>query len=90
MERPENLMWFIGTAVLLLASSFVGKKAEWLLNLVLRSVFGMIVMYFMNWGIEMLGFTASVGINAATVLTVGILGFPGILALYGLAVYQML
>ena len=81
---------FIGAAVLLFAISFLGKKAEWFLNLVLRSVFGVIFMYFLNWGIEILGFTVAVGINAATALTVGILGFPGILVLYGLAVYHML
>lgn len=90
MEHPENLLWMIGAAVLLFAISFLGKKAEWFLNLVLRSVFGVIFMYFLNWGIETLGFTVAVGINAATALTVGILGFPGILVLYGLAVYHML
>lgn len=84
MEHPENLLWIIGAAVLLFAISFLGKKAEWFLNLVLRSVFGVIFMYFLNWGIEILGFTVAVGINAATALTVGILGFPGILVLYGL------
>ena len=90
MEHPENLLWIIGAAVLLFAISFLGKKAEWFLNLVLRSVFGVIFMYFLNWGIEILGFTVAVGINAATALPVGILGFPGILVLYGLAVYHML
>ena len=80
MEHPENLLWIIGAAVLLFAISFLGKKAEWFLNLVLRSIFGVIFMYFLNWGIEVLGFTAAVGI----------LGFPGILVLYGLAVYHML
>ena len=90
MEHPENLLWIIGAAVLLFAISFLGKKAEWFLNLVLRSVFGVIFMYFLNWGIETLGFTVAVGINAATALTVGILDFPGILVLYGLAVYHML
>ena len=40
MEHPENLLWIIGAAVLLFAISFLGKKAEWFLNLVLRSVFG--------------------------------------------------
>ena len=89
MEHPENLLWMIGAAALLLVMSFFGKKAEWVLNLVLRSIFGVIFMYFINWGIRILGFTVAVGINAATVLTVGILGFPGILVLYGLAVYRM-
>ena len=48
MEHPENLLWIIGAAVLLFAISFLGKKAEWFLNLVLRSVFGVIFMYFIN------------------------------------------
>lgn len=89
MEHPENLLWIIGAAVLLFAISF-WEKGGVVLNLVLRSVFGVIFMYFLNWGIEILGFTVAVGINAATALTVGILGFPGILVLYGLAVYHML
>ena len=90
MEHPENLLWIFGAAVLLFAISFLGKKAEWFLNLVLRSAFGVIFMYFINWGIETLGFTVAVGINAATALDSGYLGFPGILVLYGLAVYHML
>ena len=90
MEHPENLLWVIGAAVLSLCHKFLGKKGGVVLNLVLRSVFGVIFMYFLNWGIEILGFTVAVGINAATALTVGILGFPGILVLYGLAVYHML
>lgn len=63
---------------------------EHFLNLVLRSIFGTILIYFINWGLGTLGFAVTVGINAATVLTAGILGFPGILALYGLVVYRML
>ena len=66
-----------------------GHVAEFLLNFILRCIFGTILIYFVNIGIGRLGFPVTVGINAATVLTTGILGMPGILALYGLAVYQM-
>ena len=90
MEHPENLLWIIGAAVLLFAISFLGKKAEWFLNLVLRSVFGVIFMYFLNWGIEILGFTVAVGINAASALTVKKKKFPKKLKKNGLAVYHML
>ena len=90
MEYPKILLGLIGVGVLLLVVSFLGKRAEWFLNLVLRSVFGTILICFINWGLGMLGFAVTVGINTATVLTAGILGFPGILALYGLVVYRML
>ena len=89
MEYPKVLLGLIGVGVLLLVVSFLGKRTEWFLNFVLRSVFGTILICFINWGLGMLGLAVTVGINVATVLTAGILGFPGIFALYGLVVYCM-
>lgn len=89
MEHPEKILWMIGLALLVLLISFLGKSAEWLLNFVLRNIVGTIGLYFINMGITALGFTATVGINAATILTTGILGVPGLVLLYGLSVYSM-
>ena len=90
MNQPENLLWLIGAAVLLLILSFFARKAEWLLNFALRGIMGTIAIYFINMGVTFLGFTAVVGINAASVLTAGVLGIPGIMLLYGLSVYAIL
>lgn len=90
MNQPENLLWLIGAAVLLLILSFFARKAEWLINFVLRSIMGTIAIYFINMGITFLGFTMVVGINAVSVLTTGILGIPGIVMLYGLSLYKIL
>jgi len=68
----------------------VRKKWEWLLNVVMRSVLGAIAIYFINMGLGSMGVFPGIGINAVTVLTSGILGFPGLLALYGLWIYQLL
>lgn len=76
------------TVVLLIGA--VKKKTEWLLNIVMRSILGTITIYFVNGGLATLGISLGVGINAVTVLTSGILGIPGLLALYGLGIYQML
>ena len=84
MEHPENLLWLIAVAALLLLISFLGKKAEWLLNFALRGI------YFINMGVTFLGFTSVVGINAVSILTTGILGIPGIVMLYGLSIYEIL
>ena len=90
MNQPENLLWLIGAAVLLLILSFFVRKAEWLINFVLRSIMGTIAIYFINIWVTFLGFTTVVGINAASVLTTGILGIPGIVMLYGLSIYEIL
>lgn len=63
---------------------------ERILNILMRGILGTIAMYFINTGLARMGVTLDVGINAATVLTCGILGFPGLLALYGIGLYKIL
>ena len=65
-------------------------RMEKVLNFVMRGILGTIAIYFINAALAKVGVTVSVGINAATVLTSGILGFPGLLALYGLGFYRLL
>jgi pro-sigmaK processing inhibitor BofA len=63
---------------------------EKLINICMRSILGIIAMYFINSALEKAGISLGVGINMFTVLTSGILGFPGLLALYGIGVYRFL
>lgn len=82
------LIILICAAVLLIGA--VRKKTEWLLNVTMRSVLGTIAIYFINSVLAVMGISAGVGINLITVLTSGILGFPGLAVLYGIGIYQML
>lgn len=63
---------------------------EKILNLVMRGILGTIAMYFINIVLERMGVGLDVGINAVTVLTSAILGFPGLLAIYGIGIYKIL
>lgn len=63
---------------------------ERILNICMRGILGTIAMYFINYALTKAGISLGVGINAATVLTSGILGFPGLLALYGIGIYRSL
>ena len=69
-----------------------GRRAdmEKVINICMRSILGIIAMYFINSALEKAGISLGVGINAFTVLTSGILGFPGLLALYGIGIYKSL
>ena len=78
----------ICVALVLLAA--ITRKAECLLNLVMRSILGTLAIYFINGGLSVLGYSLGIGLNAITVLTSAILGIPGLLALYGIGIYQML
>lgn len=66
------------------------RSGEWLLNLTMRSILGTIAMYFVNGALASMGLALQVGINIYTVLTTGILGIPGLLALYGIGFYRTL
>lgn len=65
-------------------------KREWFLNFILRSILGVIAIYFINAALAERGISLGVGINIYTVLTSGILGFPGVAALYGIGLYKFL
>jgi len=82
------LLLLVCMAVLLFGA--MKKRMEWLLNIVLRSVLGTIAIYFLNLMLASAGISLGVGINAVTILTCGILGIPGLLALYGIGIYQTL
>lgn len=83
-------IWILAACGVVLLVGAVKNKVEWLLNIVMRSILGTIAIYFVNGALATMGISLGVGINAVTVLTSGILGIPGLLALYGLGIYRML
>lgn len=89
-EEYKGIVLLAGAFVLILIAVIVGRKAEWLLDVMLRCVLGTIAMYFINGILEKNGIVLCVGINPLTVLTSGILGFPGLLAVYGIGFYKTL
>ena len=77
---------FIGFIIMLAALATVlligalKKRAEWLLTFLLRSVTGTVLIYFANLLIA----STNMGFE------IGILGFPGVLLLYGINLVQIL
>lgn len=90
MENPAGMIIMIAACIAVLLIGALKRKAEWLLNGCLRAVLGVIAIYFVNSFLEKQGIDTCVGINAITVLTSAILGFPGVAALYGLGFYRLL
>lgn len=76
-------------AAILLISA-LRRKAEALINFILRMVLGTLAIYAANAGAAMLGMEGGITIGLMTVLTSGILGIPGVAALLGIFFYQSL
>ena len=88
-----NMMGMTVVGIVCIAVLIVGvmkRKMEWVLNIFMRSILGTIAIYFINSGLATIGIDVGVGINPVTVLTSGILGFPGLAAIYGIGFYQIL
>lgn len=80
----------IAACVVVLIVGAVKRKTEWMLNILMRGILGTIAIYFINNALSGFGIPIEVGINPITVLTSGILGFPGLAALYGIGIYKIL
>lgn len=76
-------------AVVLLLISW-RNRAEWLLNFILRMVMGSLAILTINASLLSFGISGGIGLNPTTVLTTGVLGFPGLAALYGIYFYKSL
>ena len=76
--------------VLILCVASLRRRAEFLINILLRSVTGTAVIYFVNQILASQQLQTMVGVNPVSVLTSGILGLPGLLALYGIGIYKIL
>lgn len=90
MNNHPGIILIVGACIVVLLIGSVRGKMEWMLNVVMRSIIGMITIYFTNMALGAVGIYLGVGINALTILTSGILGIPGLLALYGIGIYRML
>jgi inhibitor of the pro-sigma K processing machinery len=90
MENLGGMAAIVGVCALVLVIGVLGKRAQWLVNFVLRAVMGTVGIYFLNYLLAMQNISLAVGINPVTVLTSGILGFPGIAVLYGIDLFKNL
>ncbi len=80
----------IAACVVVLIVGAVNRKTDVMLNILMRGILGTIAIYFINNALSGLGIPIEVGINPVTVLTSGIIGLPGLAALYGIGFYKIL
>lgn len=66
------------------------KWTSAIVNFVIRAIFGMGLIFFINQYLLPDENTMNVGLNAVSFLTTGSLGIPGVCLLYGILFYQSL
>ena len=66
------------------------KRAQIILNFLVRTVLGAIMVLLVNDILQKQGFDIYVGLNPVTLLTSGTLGFSGVSLLYAVAAIRLL
>ncbi len=90
MNQAGSSIVIIGMLFIVIFIGAIRRKAEWIINFVLRMVFGVIAIYFFNVALKTYGVETSVAINPISILTSGFLGIPGVCVLYGIQFYKFL
>lgn len=90
MDNNMGFLVIIAVCTIVLLIVGLRKKSELAVNFILRCVFGIIGIYFINQFLLWQQVDIAVGINPLTVLTSGTLGFPGVILLYGINLYKFL
>ena len=88
MELYQGAFIIIAVLGILMLILAVKTNSVLILNFVLRSIAGTLVIFGVNQILEFYDFSIGVGVNPVTVLTSGILGFPGVILLFGIKIYS--
>jgi len=90
MEQLGSSFVIVGILIVVIFIGTIRRKAEWIINFILRMVMGTICIYFINNALTRYNLAFCVAINPFSVLTSGFLGIPGVAALYGIKFYKFL
>lgn len=90
MEQYTDLIILFSGITVVFLGALISKKSVVFITFLLRGILCALVIYFTNIGLASAGLSIAVGFNSASLLTCAILGFPGLLLLYGIKIYKSL
>ena len=90
MDTNAGIYLIVGILAVVLIIGAMKSRAEWIINFIFRAVTGTVAIFFMNGFLVSRGLSIAIGVNPFTVLTSGVLGFPGLIMLYGINLYKIL
>jgi inhibitor of the pro-sigma K processing machinery len=79
----------IGVCVAIIVAAILCKKVEWVVNFVLRAVAGILILSLVNTILTSNGVQYVPGINGVNIVSMGFLGLPGVILLYGITTYYL-
>lgn len=89
MTNNQLLITIIIISSCFFIGSLILEQGKWILHAICRGSAGMVMIVLINEILTGFGLLVPVGINLLNFLIMAILGMPGILALYGIGLWQI-
>ena len=67
-----------------------GKRTEIMIGFILRALCGLVCIYVVNYVMLHFQYQGTIGVNPYTLLASGLLGLPGLIALYAIKIISLL
>lgn len=84
------LLFIVALCIAIFIISVCRKKMELFITFVLRLFTGAVGIYVVNSMLQFIKMDCQVGLNGVNLLTVGVLGLPGFVMIYGIGLYFMM
>ncbi|TCL00079.1 sigmaK-factor processing regulatory protein BofA [Natranaerovirga hydrolytica] len=88
LTNNQVLIIIIIACLLIMGVSIIVKKTHLVVDFFIKSVVGLFGIYLINEILQLANVTIKLGLNIINAIIIGLLGFPGIILLYALAVYD--
>lgn len=86
LTNGQGMLMIVLMCGVLLVIVLRGKRTDLLVGFFLRALCGLVCIYVVNSMMLHFQYQGTIGINPYTLLTSGLLGFPGLLALYAIKI----
>ena len=90
MDNGMVVLIMTGICALVLLIGLLKRRAEILLNVLVRTIMGCVAIIFLNDFLQKQGIPVSAGLNPLNILTIGSLGAGGFALIYGILFYSLL
>lgn len=89
MDTYSSIIWMLGILGAIFGIGMLRRHMEMIVNFVLRGILGLFVIYFVNYFFAERLPELTLGYNFLNFLASGLLGFPGVMMLYGIRMYML-
>ncbi|MDE5820758.1 MAG: pro-sigmaK processing inhibitor BofA family protein [Lachnospiraceae bacterium] len=86
----QGMLMIIMMCGVLLMIVLRGKRTDILIGFVLRALCGLVCIYVVNYVMLHFQYQGTIGVNQYTLLASGLLGLPGLIALYAIKIISLL